>query len=123
MTPDELVDAAQSVSEIPDRTLGASRYLGAVFLLRQALEDALDQYWAATEPGLDKCAGRIQMISLPAYLDDESAARDVVYCWNRLSNSSHHHAYELPPSKQEFDHYMAVTRRSVECLKVGGGAR
>jgi len=118
VNPVELVDAARTVSEIPDRTLGASRYLAAVFLLRQALEDALDRYWEAIEPGLEDCAGRIQMVSLPAYLDDESAARDVVYCWNRLSSASHHDAYELPPSQQEFDHYLAVTRRSVACLRV-----
>lgn len=116
MKPAELVDAAKAIAEIPDRTLGASRYLAASFLLRQAIEDALDDYWASAQPGLENCTGRIQMVSLPEYLEDEGAARDIVYCWNRLSSTCHHDAYELPPSQAEFRHYLAVTERSVAVL-------
>lgn len=111
-----MLEAAESVALIPDRTLGASRYLAASLLLRQALEDAIGDYWMKTEAGLADCSGRVQMVALPEYLDNAEAARDVVYCWNRLSHACHHHVYDLPPSEAEFGHYVNVTRRSIEVL-------
>ena len=116
MTPVELVEEARAVAALPDRRLGASRYLAASLLLRQALEEAIDRFWGQREPGLADCNGRVQMVALPVYLDDEAAARDVVYCWYRLSSACHHDVYDLPPTQAEFDHYLDVTERSVERL-------
>lgn len=115
MSPTELVDDARAVAELTDRKLGASRYLAASFLLRQALEDAMDRLWAAKVPGLDNSSGRVQMVSLPFYMDPD-AAREVVYCWYRLSSACHHDVYDRPPTQSEFDHYIDVTKRSVEAL-------
>ncbi len=115
MTPVQLVDEAKVVAGLSDRKLGASRYLAASFLLRQALEEALECLWEANVPGLERCNGRVQMVSLPFFID-EDAARDVVYCWYRLSSACHHDVYDLPPTAAEFEHYVEVTQRSVTAL-------
>lgn len=121
MSPAELVADARAVAALADRKLGASRYLAASFLLRQALEDALDRLWAAKVPGLEEGNGRVQMVSLPFYMDPD-AARDVVYCWYRLSSACHHDVYDLPPTPAEFDHYVDVTDRSVAALLAAAAA-
>ena len=72
----------------------------SAILGRQALEIALDQFWATAAPGVEKASRRAQLICLPEYTDIELVTR-VRYAWHGLSDACHHHAYDLPPIESE----------------------
>ena len=110
-TPAQLVELASSFAGGADRKLGASRFLAAALLLRQALEASLDQLWNAQVPGLAACSGRAQLVSLPFFLSDDELAQDVVYCWHRLSHACHHDEYDLPPTGLEVQHLAGIVKR------------
>ena len=66
-----------------------------VFLVRLAIEVALDDLWRTRAPGVERCSARAQLLCLPAYLKDNAdLARRVAYAWSGLSRASHHHVYE-----------------------------
>jgi hypothetical protein len=93
---------ARQLATEPNRKLGATRLLAAALLLRQALEEALDQHWSRTVPEMVNVSGRAQLISLPFYVDPQLAGA-VNFAWCRLSAVCHHDAYELPPSLDELE--------------------
>jgi hypothetical protein len=70
------------------------------WLIRLALENALDQYWAQNLPEAALCGMRPQLLLLPRYAGTSVAerARDA---WTGLSRAAHHHAYELAPTAAE----------------------
>jgi hypothetical protein len=80
-------------------------------LLRQALESALDDFWQRTVPGLEQCSGRVQLLSLPFYLEDKNQAAVVSRTWYRLSTICHYDAFELPPAPGEVDDLLAIVGR------------
>lgn len=73
----------------------------SALLARQALESALDRYWAARGLVFDTYSRRAQLICLARYADDSDMAGRVHHAWNALSDACHHHAYELAPTAQE----------------------
>lgn len=81
------------------------------WLLRIALEQALDDFWAATYPTVQNSSRRAQLLTLSRYLDPADA-RHVHQLWIDLSRASHHHAYELAPTSGElrrWHHEVAAT--------------
>ncbi len=118
-SPFELVALARAFTHDGDRRLGASRYLAAVLLVRQALETALDGLWDRKAPGLAACTSRAQLVSLPYFLDDQGLAGEVVHCWYRLTRACHHDEYDLPPTQGEVEHLSRVVERLV-CRHSGG---
>jgi len=114
MKPAEITGVARSLVTTADRHLGTSRLLAASLLLRQALEDSLDDFWSRTVSGMQDVSGRAQLISLPYYLTSPGLAGDVTYVWYRLSASCHHDAYELPPSPEELINMADIVDRLVE---------
>ncbi|MDY7101253.1 MAG: hypothetical protein S0880_08700 [Actinomycetota bacterium] len=111
MSPRDLLDHARAIAEADDRALGQTRTVAAALLLRQALEESLDDVWERTVPALAGVNGRAQLISLPYYLQDADLSADVVYAWNRLSTICHHDAYELPPHADEVRAMAATVER------------
>ncbi len=97
-----LTAMARQLATEPNRRLGATRLVAAALLLRQALEDVLDQHWTRTVPEMVEVSGRAQLISLPFYIDPQLAG-EVNFAWCRLSSVCHHDAYELPPSVDELE--------------------
>ena len=79
----------------------------AALLGRQALEMAVDEFWAARRIPLESFPTRQQMICLREYLDDEDLAGRVHHAWNALSNACHQHPYELSPTAGELDQWMS----------------
>lgn len=75
------------------------------FLGRQALEHALDRFWAVHAPGVEVVSTRAQLICLATYAGDE-VARRATYTWHALSNGCHHHAYDLPPTERELNGWL-----------------
>ena len=71
------------------------------WLLRLALESALDAYWARVEPSVASCRSRrAQLLVLERYVGRDTAKR-VAYLWWALSRVSHHSSYELAPTGNE----------------------
>ncbi|WP_245560046.1 hypothetical protein [Nocardia asiatica] len=67
------------------------------WILRIALEQAVDDLWLRLAPALVRCPMRAQLIALRAFAGPDVAAR-VAVLWAALSRAAHHHDYELAPS-------------------------
>jgi hypothetical protein len=96
-----LAAEARSLAIRPDRRLGANVCVAAAFVVREALEVALDSFWDRTVPGMPQVNMRAQLISLPFFLPDAILAADLRAAWNRLSEACHPDVYELPPTPAE----------------------
>jgi hypothetical protein len=76
----------------------------SAWLLRLALEAALDRYWGAVAPSVAQCRSRrAQLLMLRQYAGPETASR-AAYLWWALSRVGHHHGYELAPTVGELRH-------------------
>jgi hypothetical protein len=102
MTSADLLAAARDLLGRP-AAAGVSGWPRAVSLLtRQALEAAIDEFWAASmaTAGLSDCTRTTQLICLPAYLEP-AVAREAAYVWAALSSACHYHPYNLAPTAGE----------------------
>lgn len=119
MTPAELLAAARAA--LADSSAGASGggWPRMVALLtRQALEEALSEFWAASPEtsGLGECPRKSQLACLPFYLDAR-AAREAAYTWAALSNACHYHAYELAPTAAELAGWINAVDRLIKSMR------
>ncbi|MQA96579.1 MAG: hypothetical protein GEV11_18730 [Streptosporangiales bacterium] len=88
----------------------------AAFLLRAALEQALNELWARVEPRLLEAPRHAQLLVLPHRLDDVRAAR-AAFVWAALSNACHHHTYELAPTAAELRRWHTEVAELVSALE------
>lgn len=70
------------------------------WLIRLALEHALDDFWAARRPEVGQASRRAQLLTLTRTVDTE-LGRQGTELWHQLSRAAHHHAYELAPTATE----------------------
>ncbi len=107
MTSEQLLAEADHLlaTEVPGTQARWPR--ACAWLIRLALEKALDQYWAQVLPEAAQCGMRSQLLLLPGYADPAIAerARDA---WTGLSRAAHHHAYELAPTAAELRSWLAA---------------
>ena len=111
MTPVEILEAAEALvgPEHGNRVQGWPRVVAV--LGRHAIEEALRQYWALREPGLELCSGRAQMLCLTVYLRDRDLALETFAAWSDLSRTCHHHPYEVAPTGDELRSLLDTARR------------
>lgn len=57
---------------------------------------------------------RVQLICLRRYLDDHDLAARTSHAWSALSRACHHHPYELAPTADELQGWLAVVDEFVE---------
>lgn len=96
----DLLHAARALASQPgDDTRGLWPRASAL-LARQSLEAALKTYWSMTAPGTEDASMRAQLLCLEGYLP-APVARQAYQVWTALSRASHHHAYELAPTREE----------------------
>ncbi len=96
----ELLSEARRLVERPGTgTLGLWPRASAL-LARQALEVSLRSYWSAVAPGTEAVSMRAQLLCLEGYMS-ATTARQAHLVWTALSRASHHHVYELPPTRDE----------------------
>jgi len=102
MTPDELLDAARDLMQRPGASLDGIWPRAAALLVRQALEAAMAELWAAHRQtaGLSAATMRSQELCLHPYLDPATASR-ITYLLPALSRVCHYHPYELAPTAAE----------------------
>lgn len=102
MNAADLLAAARRILDHPAVTTAGVWPRAVALLTRQALEKALDEFWAAkpTTAGLSQCPRRSQFACLPFFLN-ASAVQEIAYVWGALSDACHYHAYELAPTAAE----------------------
>lgn len=109
MTPDELLaQSDQLLSTVVKGTRG--RWPRAcAWLIRLALEQALDEYWSRALPEAVNCGVRPQLLILPQYAGTSTAAR-AAEAWFGLARATHHHAYDLAPTAAELRRWHDLVR-------------
>jgi hypothetical protein len=114
MTPTQLLNEAERLltAEVPGTRGLWPR--ACAWLIRLALEQALDDYWTRRLPEATMCGMRPQLLLLPAYAGKE-IAQLAADAWLGLARATHHHAYELGPTAAELrGWHTAITRVSAE---------
>jgi hypothetical protein len=86
------------------------------WLIRLALEGALDEFWTRTLPSAAQTGMRVQLLLLPTYCEARVAghARDA---WFGLARAAHHHAYELAPTAAELRRWHGLVTSVVNELR------
>ena len=124
MTPDELLAEADRLLTTAVPGTHGRWPRACAWLIRLALEEALDGFWARVEPAAAECAMRPQLLLLPQYADEETAllARAA---WTGLTRAAHHHPYELAPTTAELRRWHGVVSDLLVRLdrQVGAGGR
>lgn len=73
----------------------------AVLLARQALEEALDRFWASRSRDLLQASMRAQLLCLGSFMNNERDAAEVDQLWSALSDACHFDACAPAPSASE----------------------
>ncbi len=105
MTPAELLASARELLTRTDPATAGLWPRAAALLARQALENALDDFWREKGIALDACPTRVQLVCLREYMDEDGAGR-VQHAWAALSRACHQHPYELAPNVDELRAYI-----------------
>lgn len=106
--PRDLLKAARSLLERPDsHTAGLWPRVSALLACR-ALEATVARVWSGRELDFRGCPMRVQLICLRRYLDDHDLAARTSHAWSALSRACHHHPYELAPTADELQGWLAV---------------
>jgi hypothetical protein len=95
-----LLGAARALAGRPNRETQGLWPRASALLARQALEVALKTYWSYVAPGTEEASMRAQLLCLEGYLPG-AIAREAHQAWTALSRASHHHSYELAPTREE----------------------
>jgi hypothetical protein len=124
MTPADLIASAQSLLTRTDPATAGLWPRAAALLARQALEEALDDFWRRKAIRLGRFSTRPQLICLESYAGHQIAGR-VNHAWSALTRACHHHAYELAPSLAEMqsllDTVIELQARGTATSSSGGG--
>ena len=107
----DLLEGARQLLRRKDAATAGLWPRASALLARQALEGALDRYWAGQGTPLDDCSTRAKLICLCQRHDDRALAARVAHAWQALSRACHHHPYELPPTARELERWLATVER------------
>lgn len=115
LTPQELLAIADKLlTEAVPGTAGTWPRTVA-FLVRLALEQSIDEFWAAKAPGVQECQMRPQLICLREYAEPAVAAR-AASVWGALSSACHYHHYDLAATASELRSWHREVRAIREAL-------
>ena len=93
----------------------------AVLVLRQALEEALDRFWAGRSPDLLTASMRAQLLCLGVLMNNERDAADVDQLWGALSDACHFDACTPAPGAGEIHVWLDQTERLCTILERRAG--
>jgi hypothetical protein len=89
----------------------------AAILARQQLEQALLDFWNSHVPEMASIRNtRAQLSCLVGYVDDRRLIADLSFTWQSLSQATHHHPYELDPTREELASLLTATGRLTDEL-------
>jgi hypothetical protein len=113
----ELLQAARQLLDDAHPGTVSAWSRASALLTRQALECALDGYWARHLAGAERLSMRAQLACAETYLGAEIAG-DLAYSWHALSSATHHRPYEMDPTREELASLISVSERVVDRLAV-----
>lgn len=116
LSPAQLLDEARRLLDHSSRGTVSVWSRAAALLARQALEEALRRFWRTRAPGVEHASMRAQLACLRTYLPAEEVAADVSFAWQALSRATHHHPYELDPTREELQSLLATTDRVIDAV-------
>ncbi|MGS2806217.1 hypothetical protein [Nocardia sp. MW-W600-9] len=93
----ERLEAAENLLSGDVSDAGGVWSRAVAWILRLALEQAVDELWAQIAPELMRCPMRAQLLALRVYAGPETAGQ-VGAVWAALSRAAHHLDYEMAPS-------------------------
>lgn len=96
-TVGERLEAAEHLLSGTVSDAGGVWSRAVAWILRLALEQAVDELWAQVAPELMRCPMRAQLLALRVYAGPETAGQ-VGALWAALSRAAHHLDYEMAPS-------------------------
>jgi hypothetical protein len=109
----QLSAAAHALCERQDEVLAGRWARAAAVLGRQALEQALDDYWTVRAGGVEQVQSmRAKLLCLPTYMSETDEARNVYHAWAELSRGCHITGYDLSPTREELEDWL----RAVDAL-------
>ena len=112
---DDLIAAARQLLDDPTHATVSAWPRAAALLARQALERALADYWDSRLPGAERLNMRAQLNCAHIYLGGQLAG-ELTYTWYALSRATHHHPYELDPTREELSSLVQSASRLVKAL-------
>ncbi len=107
MDSNVLLTEAEAIVDRSDSSSTGVWPRAATYLVRQALELALDEYWLRGDPAistLKDCSMETQLVCLPMFIEP-TLAHQVAYVWTALSAACHFHPYELGPTAEELERW------------------
>ena len=97
----ELLREARTLLDHPPSTQPGLWERAAILLVRQALEEALDDFWRARAPDLLHASMRAQLLCLGTLMRNDRDAADIAQLWSTLSDACHFDACYPTPSAHE----------------------
>lgn len=116
----DLLDLADGLLRRADSATAGLWPRASAILARQALEASVARLWANRTLDLQACSMRGQLICLRTYLGDADLAARTSHAWSALSRASHHHPYELAPTRDELRGWLSLVGKLIQ--KVGASA-
>jgi hypothetical protein len=98
--PRRRLAVADQLLHIPDLIEDGAWPRACTWLIRLALEQALDDYWQRHRPEVAAVSRRAQLLTLTRTVDPD-LGQSCTRLWHTLSRAAHHHAYELSPTYSE----------------------
>ena len=122
MTAELLRESRELLDQPPSAAPGLWER-AAVLLARQALEEALDRFWASRSPDLRQASMRAQLLCLGVLMNNERDAADVDQLWGALSDACHFDACTPAPGAEEVHVWLNETERLCTILERRAGSR
>lgn len=94
----------------------------AILLARQALEEALDDFWRARAPDLLNASMRAQLLCLGPLMNNDRDAADIDQLWGTLSNACHFDAFQPTPGAAEVRAWLTDSQRLCHLLARRAGS-
>ena len=111
-TPKQLLVAAFAVLTNDEPVLAGRRLVTAAALARQAIEDSIDNW--LDERGLTGHSTKRQaFLCLTALHPEPELAQELHNVWAQLSGACHAISYDLPPTSDELERWMAVADKFI----------
>jgi hypothetical protein len=89
----------------------------SAWLIRLALEAALDRFWAAVSPPVAGCRSRRALLLLLREHAAADVARRADYAWVSLSRAGHYHSCELALRATELHSLRAEVQAMVSAFR------
>lgn len=115
MTAEPLREARTLLDNLPSTHPGLWER-AAILLARQALEEALDDFWHARAPDLRHASMRAQLLCLGPLMNNDHDAAQVAQLCGALSDACHFNALQSTPAAAQVRAWLTDTQRLCQLL-------